>query len=169
MKGKEFENAGAMFSTKLEYFMSKLCFLLEEFFIPILHFYAYVTMFYRLVRTVAKLVHANSPLLRSTHVSTQKGNANLYYFTFNQSIKLNFLLNRDCFAWIANCTPRLLPQHHVTLGLSKRHGRNVYGPSTDRGNFSHLTATTRSLLRIQELNIAAKKFCYHKLCFSIFY
>ena len=49
---------------------------------------------------------------RSWHVSTQKSNTNLGYFTFNQSIKLKFSLYRAiwvCFTWIAHCTPHPLP------------------------------------------------------------
>ena len=49
---------------------------------------------------------------RSWHVSTQKSNTNLDYFTFNQSIKLKFSLYRAiwvCFTWIAHCTPHPLP------------------------------------------------------------
>ena len=48
---------------------------------------------------------------RSWHVSTQKSNTNLDYFTFNQSIKLKFSLYRAiwvCFTWIAHCTPHPL-------------------------------------------------------------
>ena len=72
--------------------------------------YAYVTMFYRLVGAVMNLLQANSRFERSWHVSTQKSNTNLDYFTFNQSIKLKFSLFRAiwvCFTWIAHCTPPL--------------------------------------------------------------
>ena len=82
------------------------------FFVSILHFYAYVTILYRLVGAVVNLPQANSRFQRSWHVSTQKSNTNLDYFTFNQSIKLKFSLYRAiwvCFTWIAHCTPHPLP------------------------------------------------------------
>ena len=85
-----------------------LCVQVMFFFVSILHFYAYVTMFYRLVGAVMNLLQANSRFERSWHVSTQKSNTNLDYFTFNQSIKLKFSLYRAiwvCFTWIAHCTP----------------------------------------------------------------
>ena len=89
-----------------------LCVQVMFFFVSILHFYAYVTMFYRLVGAVMNLLQVNSRFERSWHVSTQKSNTNLDYFTFNQSIKLKFSLYRAiwvCFTWIAHCTPHPLP------------------------------------------------------------
>ena len=82
------------------------------FFVSVLHFYAYVTILNRLVGAVVNLTQANSRFQRSWHVSTQKSNTNLDYFTFNQSIKLKFSLYRAiwvCFTWIAHCTPHPLP------------------------------------------------------------
>ena len=79
------------------------------FFVSILHFYAYVTISYRLVGAVVNLPQANSRFQRSWHVSTQKSNTNLDYFTL---IKLKYSLYRAiwvCFTWIAHCTPHPLP------------------------------------------------------------
>ena len=79
------------------------------FFVSILHFYAYVTILYRLVGAVVNLPQANSRFQRSWHVSTQKSNTNLDYFTL---IKLKYSLYRAiwvCFTWIAHCTPHPLP------------------------------------------------------------
>ena len=78
-------------------------------FVSVLHFYAYVTILYRLVGAVVNLPQANSRFQRSWHVSTQKSNTNLDYFTL---IKLKYSLYRAiwvCFTWIAHCTPHPLP------------------------------------------------------------
>ena len=85
-------------------------------FVSILHFYAYVTMLYRLVGAVVNLLQANSRFERSWHISTQKSNANLNYFTSKVEV-LTVRAIRVCFTWIAKCA--LHPQPPTTYSHSK--------------------------------------------------
>ena len=73
-------------------------------------------MLYRLVGAVVNLLQAKSRFERSWHISTQKSNANLNYFTSKVEV-LTVRAIRVCFTWIAKCA--LHPQPPTTYSHSK--------------------------------------------------